>query len=36
MKMETQIVSEKAGTVAGVFVKPGDTTKVGNVLVTIA
>ncbi len=36
MKMETQIVSEKAGTVAGVFVKPGDTTKVGDVLVTIA
>lgn len=36
MKMETQIVAEKAGTVAGVFVKPGDTTKVGNVLVTIA
>ncbi len=36
MKMETQIVAEKAGTVVGVFVKPGDTTKVGNVLVTIA
>lgn len=36
MKMETQIVSERAGTVAGVFVKPGDTTKVGDVLVTIA
>ncbi len=36
MKMETQIVAEKAGTVAGVFVKPGDTTKVGNVLITIA
>ncbi|MEX0615629.1 MAG: pyruvate carboxylase subunit B, partial [Methylophaga sp.] len=36
MKMETQIVAEKAGTVAGVFVKPGDTTKVGDVLVTIA
>lgn len=36
MKMETQIVAERAGTVAGVFVKPGDTTKVGDVLVTIA
>ncbi|MDX1573211.1 MAG: sodium-extruding oxaloacetate decarboxylase subunit alpha [Methylophaga sp.] len=36
MKMETQIVAEKAGTIAGVFVKPGDTTKVGDVLVTIA
>ncbi|AFJ01411.1 Oxaloacetate decarboxylase alpha chain [Methylophaga frappieri] len=35
MKMETQIVAEKAGSVTGVYVKPGDTAKVGDVLVTI-
>lgn len=36
MKMETQIVAEKAGTIASVSVKPGDTVKVGDTLVTMA
>jgi oxaloacetate decarboxylase alpha subunit len=36
MKMETQIVAEKAGTVSAVSVKPGDTVKVGDLLVSIA
>ena len=36
MKMETQIVAEHAGTVSAVNVKPGDTVKVGDSLVSIA
>lgn len=36
MKMETQIVAEKSGTIASVSVKPGDTVKVGDTLLTIA
>lgn len=36
MKMETQIVAEKSGTIASVSIKPGDTVKVGDTLVTIA
>ncbi|MDQ7073167.1 MAG: biotin/lipoyl-containing protein [Gammaproteobacteria bacterium] len=28
MKMETQIVAEKSGTISSVAVKPGDTVKV--------
>ena len=35
MKMETQIVAEKSGTVTSISVKPGDTVQVGNPLVTI-
>lgn len=36
MKMETQIVAEHAGTVTAINVKPGDTVKVGDALVSIA
>ncbi len=36
MKMETQIVANKAGTVASISVKPGDTVKVGDHLVSLA
>jgi oxaloacetate decarboxylase alpha subunit len=36
MKMETQIVASKSGTVASVSVKQGDAVKVGDQLVSIA
>ncbi|WP_296593466.1 sodium-extruding oxaloacetate decarboxylase subunit alpha [Methylophaga sp.] len=36
MKMETQIVAEHDGTVTSINVKPGDTVKVGDTLVSIA
>jgi oxaloacetate decarboxylase alpha subunit len=36
MKMETQIVASKAGVVASLSVKEGDTVKVGDQLVAIA
>jgi len=36
MKMETQIVSEKAGVISSVSVKPGDAVQVGDLLVSIA
>ncbi|AFI84945.1 sodium-extruding oxaloacetate decarboxylase subunit alpha [Methylophaga nitratireducenticrescens] len=36
MKMETQIVAEHDGTVTSINVKPGDTVKVGDSLVSIA
>ncbi|NOQ81295.1 MAG: sodium-extruding oxaloacetate decarboxylase subunit alpha [Methylophaga sp.] len=36
MKMETQIVSEKAGVISAVSVKPGDAVQVGDLLVSIA
>lgn len=36
MKMETQIVASKTGTVASVSVKPGDAVKVGDQLASIA
>ncbi|GAB4288368.1 MAG: sodium-extruding oxaloacetate decarboxylase subunit alpha [Methylophaga sp.] len=36
MKMETQIVASKSGTVTGIFVKQGDTVTVGDPLVNIA
>lgn len=36
MKMETQIVAEHDGTVTSINVKPGDTVKVGDHLVSIA
>jgi len=36
MKMETQIVAEHGGTVTSINVKPGDTVKVGDTLVSIA
>jgi oxaloacetate decarboxylase alpha subunit len=36
MKMETQIVAEKSGMVTFVAIKPGDTVKVGDQLVSIA
>ena len=36
MKMETQIVAEHDGTVTSINVKPGDTVKVGDPLVSIA
>jgi oxaloacetate decarboxylase alpha subunit len=36
MKMETQIVASKAGTVASISVKQGDAVKVGDQLVSIA
>lgn len=36
MKMETQIVAEKSGTIASVSVKPGDAVKVGDLLLSIA
>ncbi|MDF1589654.1 MAG: sodium-extruding oxaloacetate decarboxylase subunit alpha [Gammaproteobacteria bacterium] len=36
MKMETQVVAERAGTVNFVAVKPGDAVKVGDQLVSIA
>lgn len=36
MKMETQVVAEKAGIVSFVAVKPGDAVKVGDQLVSIA
>jgi oxaloacetate decarboxylase alpha subunit len=36
MKMETQIVAEKGGTISSVSVKPGDAVKVGDLLVSIA
>ena len=36
MKMETQIVAEKSGTISFVSVKPGDSVKVGDLLVSIA
>ncbi|WP_289284417.1 pyruvate carboxylase subunit B, partial [Methylophaga sp. UBA2513] len=36
MKMETQIVASKSGTVSSIFVKQGDSVKVGDQLATIA
>ncbi len=36
MKMETQIVAEKAGVISSVSVKPGDPVSVGDLLVSIA
>ena len=36
MKMETEICAHRAGTVAHVYVKEGDTVKVGDPLLTIA
>jgi len=36
MKMETQIVAEQSGTITAVAVKPNDTVKVGDLLVSIA
>jgi len=36
MKMETQIVASKSGTVASISVKQGDAVKVGDLLATIA
>jgi oxaloacetate decarboxylase alpha subunit len=36
MKMETQIVAEKAGVISSVSVKPGDAVRVGDLLVSIA
>jgi oxaloacetate decarboxylase alpha subunit len=36
MKMETQIVASKSGTVASISVKQGDAVKVGDQLVSIA
>ena len=36
MKMETQIVANKAGTIASVSVKPGDAVKAGDHLVSLA
>jgi len=36
MKMETQIVASKSGTVASISVKQGDAVKVGEQLATIA
>jgi oxaloacetate decarboxylase alpha subunit len=36
MKMETQVVAEKGGTISSISVQPGDTIKVGEQLVSIA
>lgn len=36
MKMETQVVADKAGMVSFVAIKPGDNVKVGDLLVSIA
>ncbi len=36
MKMETQVVAERAGTISSISVKPGDAVKVGDPLVSIA
>ncbi len=35
MKMETQIVASKGGSVSSIMVKPGDTVKVGQTLLTV-
>ncbi len=36
MKMETQIVADKAGVIASISVKPGDAVKVGDHLVSLS
>jgi oxaloacetate decarboxylase alpha subunit len=36
MKMETEICAHRAGTVAHVYVKEGETVNVGDPLLTIA
>ncbi len=36
MKMETQIVADRAGIIASISVKPGDAVKVGDHLVSLS